>query len=297
MSIVLVGNNEPSKIKLINIPVTIDNLSYNALFYSNNYSLDRSSYLSDDYFTTGRYLESSFNSNLRDPACIVIPIPVPPNYNYELGFIDLSIDKTVNFLNNLNKFKKDTQNDTTLDMLDIYNIGAYKVSIASSKYDLVNKINWNIFIKPNDFEKRLSTLDNTNLFYADYKWLYIILSTDIDIKSDGFGIVYKSTDVDYFPICREEKDRFNIINNVNYNTEIYHFSKNNGSNSKIGPLKTAGSTTILTKSDLNTLNYLSTIPVQFEKGKVKQMLLDNVKYCNYYKIIGAGTNKNLYIMK
>jgi hypothetical protein len=297
MSIVLVGNNEPSKIKLINIPVTIDNVSYNALFYLNNYTLDRSSYFKDDYFTVGRYLESSFNSNLRNPTCIVIPIPVPHNYNYELGFIDLSIDKTVNFLNNLNKFKKDTQNDTKLDMLDVYNIGIYKISIASSKYDLVNKIDWNIFIKPNDFEKRLSTLDNTNLFYSEYKWLYMVLSTDIDIKSDGFGILYKSSDVDYFPICREEKDRFNMNNNVNYNAEIYHFSKNNGSVSKIGPLKTSSSTTILTDSDLNILNYLSTIPVQFEKGKVKQMQLDNIKYCNYYKIFGSGTNKNLYLMK
>jgi hypothetical protein len=294
MSIVLVGNNEPSKIKLINIPVTIDNVSYNALFYSNNYTLDRSSYFTDDYFTMGRYLESSFNSNLRNPSCIVIPIPVLPNNNYELGFIDMSIDKTVQFLTNLNKFKKDTQNDTTLD---IYEVGVYKISVASSKYDLVNKINWNIFVKPNDFEKRLNTLDNTTLFYADYKWLYIVLSTDVDISNDGFGIVYKSSDVDYFPICREEKDKFNINNNINYNAEIYHFSKNNGSTSKVGPLKTSGSTTILSKNDLNILNYLSTIPVQFEKGKVKQMQLDNIKYCNYYKIIGNGTNKNLYLMK
>ena len=292
MSIVLVGNNEPSKIKLINIPVTIDNIAYNALFYSNNYTLDRSSYLSDDYFTTGRYLESSFNENLRSPTFLVIPIPVPHNYNYELGFIDITTSKTVEFLNNLTKFKKDTQNDLTLDMLDIYNVGLYKMSIASSKYDLINKINWNIFIKPDDFEKRLSTLDNVNLFYADYKWIYIVLTSDVDISNDGFGIIYKSSDVDYFPICREDKSK-----NITYNAEIYHFSKNNGSNSKIGPLKTSGYTSILTNTDMNLLNYLSTIPVQFEKGKVKQMKIDNIKYCNYYKIIGNAPNKNLYLMK
>ncbi len=292
MSIVLVGNNEPSKIKLINIPVTIDNVAYNALFYSNNYTLDRSSYFMDDYFTVGRYLESSFNSNLRSPSCVVIPIPVPHNYNYELGFIDMSTTKTIQFLNNLTKFKKDTQNDPTLD---VYDTGIYKISIASSKYDLINKINWNIFIKPTDFENRIKTLDNVKLFYADYKWIYIVLTSDIDISNDGFGIVYKSSDVDYFPICRE--DKVNNTNNVNYNAEIYHFSKNNGSNSKIGPLKTSSTTTIINKSDLDILNYLSTIPVQFEKGKVKQMKVDDVKYCNYYKIIGSAPNKNLYIMK
>jgi hypothetical protein len=235
--------------------------------------------------------------NLRSPTCLVIPIPVPQNYNYELGFIDMSTTKTVEFLNNLNKFKKDTQNDTTLDMLDIYNVGTYKISVATSKYDLINKINWNVFIKPNDFEKRISTLDNTSLFYSDYKWLYMILTSDIDIQNDGFGIVYKSSDVDYFPICREEKDRFNISNNVNYNVELYHFSKNDGSNTKIGPLKTSSSTTILSNSDLNLLNYLSTIPVLFEKGKVKRMKVDEVKYCNYYKIIGSAPNKNLYLLK
>jgi hypothetical protein len=289
MSIVLVGNNEPSKIKLINIPVTIDNIEYNALFYSNNYTLDRSSYFMDDYFTRGRYLESSFNENLRSPTCLVIPIPVPHNYNYELGFLDMST-KTVQFLSNLTKFKKDTQNDPTLD---IYDMGIYKMSIASSKYDLVNKINWNIFIKPVDFEKRLSTLDNTTLFYTDYKWIYIILTSEYDIQNDGFGIVYKSSDVDYFPICREDK----VNTNIKYNAEIYHFSKNNGSNTKVGPLKTDGYTTILTNNDLNILNYLSTIPVQFERGKIKQMKLDNIKYCNYYKIMGNGQNKNLYLMK
>jgi hypothetical protein len=289
MSIVLVGNNEPSKIKLINIPVTIDNVAYNALFYSNNYNLDRSSYFMDDYFTRGRYLESSFNSNLRNPTCLIIPIPVPQNYNYELGFVDMSVTKTVNFLRNLSKFKKDTQNDTTLD---VYTTGIYKISVATSKYDLINKINWNIFMKPVDFDKRLNTLDNTTLFYPDYKWLYIVLSSDIDIPNDGFGIVYKSLDVDYFPICREDKS-----NNINYNVELYHFSKNNGSNTKIGPLQTLGSTTILSKSDLDMLNYLSTIPVQFERGKVKQMQIDNIKYCNYYKIMGTGQNKNIYIVK
>jgi hypothetical protein len=295
MSIVLVGNNEPSKIKLINIPVTIDNVSYNALFYSNNYSLDKSSYLTDDYFTRGRYLETSFNYTLRDPSCMIIPIPVPHNYNYELGFVDMTLAKSVQFLKNLTKFKKDTQNDPTLD---IYTTGIYKISVASSKYDLINKINWNIFIKPIDFEKRVNTLDNKNLFYADYKWIYIVLSSDIDIPNDGFGIIYKSMDVDYFPICREEKERFNNpSNNINYNVELYHFSKNNGSNTKIGPLQTLSSTTILTKSDFDMLNYLSTIPVQFERGKVKQMQLDNIKYCNYYKIMGTGVNKNIYIVK
>jgi hypothetical protein len=243
----------------------------------------------DDYFTRGRYLESSFNENLRSPTCLVIPIPVPHNYNYELGFLDMST-KTVQFLSNLTKFKKDTQNDPTLD---IYDMDIYKMSIASSKYDLVNKINWNIFIKPVDFEKRLSTLDNTTLFYTDYKWIYIILTSEYDIQNDGFGIVYKSSDVDYFPICREDK----VNTNIKYNAEIYHFSKNNGSNTKVGPLKTDGYTTILTNNDLNILNYLSTIPVQFERGKIKQMKLDNIKYCNYYKIMGNGQNKNLYLMK
>jgi hypothetical protein len=293
MCIVIIGNNEPEKNKMIHLPVKIDNESYNALFYLNKYNLDKpSTNMQDNFFTQAIWHYKSYNYNLRDPSVIVIPIPLPKRSELEFGLIDINTNKIHTVFNTINNFKPSSEMK-----LNAYDNNFYKMSVFRSKEELLTRIDWNVFNKPYDFDLRVDTLFDTKLYYPEYDWLYIVLIAETDILNNGFGIVYKSVDVDYFPIAREIRESTILNRGVNYDIELYHFSNTDGSKSTIGPLVTKAYTTLVNKSDMDILNYLNGIPIIFEKNIVKRLTIDNIKHCNYYNIKGKGQNKNIYLMK
>lgn len=299
MCIVIIGNNEPEKNKLVHLPVKIDNEPYNALFYLNKFTLDNldkaPSKLQDDYFTQAIWHYKSFNYNLKEPSVIVIPIPIPKRSELEFGIIDMNTNKIHTVFDTLNNFKPSSE--TKFNTFNTYDNNFYKMSVFRSKEELLTRIDWNVFNKPYDFDLRVNTLFDTKLYYPEYDWLYIVLIAETNILNNGFGIVYKSLDVDYFPIAREIRESTIINRGVNYNLELYHFSNTDGSKSEVGPLSSKAYTTLVTNNDMKILNYLSEIPIRFEKNIVKRLTIDNVKHCNYYNIKGKGQNKNLYLMK
>jgi hypothetical protein len=290
MCIVITGNNLPSKTKIIQVPVNIDNISYNCLMYINSLELDKAS-LQNDYFTIGTFLENSFNNNNKDPSLSIIPIPIPKKSNLEFGFFDINNRKIRKLIYDMNTLQNVNNN------LDASVVGNYKISITRSKEELLNRIDWMVFTKPDDFDIRFKTLEDNNLLYPEYDWVYIILIAEQNIINNGFGIVYKSLDVDYFPIASRNKENFVIDKNTIYNHELFHFSNNTGVDSKIGPLKSDSYTTKLNLTHISMLNVLSSIPIEFERGIIKRMTIDRVKFCNYYKIKGSGKNKNVYLLK
>jgi hypothetical protein len=293
MCIVIIGNNEPEKNKMVHLPVKIDNEPYNALFYLNKYNLDNPpSKLQDNYFTQAIWHYKSYNYNLRDPTVIVIPIPIPKRSELEFGLIDINTNKIHTVFNTINNFKPSSETN-----LNTYDNNFYKMSIFRSKEELLTRIDWNVFNKPYDFDLRVNTLFDNNLYFPEYDWIYIVLIAETDILNNGFGIVYKSLDVDYFPIAREIRESTKLNRGVNYDLELYHFSNTDGSKSTIGPLGTKAYTTLVNKTDMETLNYLNGIPIIFEKNIVKRLTIDNIKHCNYYNIKGKGKNKNIYLMK
>jgi hypothetical protein len=290
MCIVITGNNLPSKTKIIQVPVNIDNISYNCLMYINSLELDKAS-LQNDYFTIGTFLENSFNNNNKDPSLSIIPIPIPKKSNLEFGFFDINNRKIRKLIYDMNTLQNVNNN------LDASVVGNYKISITRSKEELLNRIDWMVFTKPDDFDIRFKTLEDNNLLYPEYDWVYVILIAEQNIINNGFGIVYKSLDVDYFPIASRNKENFVIDKNTIYNHELFHFSNNTGVDSKIGPLKSDSYTTKLNLTHISMLNVLSSIPIEFERGIIKRMTIDRVKFCNYYKIKGSGKNKNVYLLK
>jgi hypothetical protein len=290
MCIVITGNNLPSNTKIIQVPVTIDNLSYNCLMYTNSIELDKAS-LQNDYFTVGRYLETSFNYNTLDPSLLIVPIPIPKRSKLEFGFFDIANRKIQKVIYDMNTLKN------TANKLDTIISGNYKISVTRSKEELLSRIDWMVFTKPYDFETRVKTLDDNNLFYPEYDWIYVVLIAEQNVMNNGFGIVYKSVDIDFFPVASMNKEKYSIEKNTIYNHELYHFSNNTGVDSKIGPLKSDSTTTKLSKSHIDLLNILSTVPIEFERGIIKRMVIDNVKFCNYYNVKGTGNNKNIYLLK
>lgn len=294
MCIVITGNNLPSKTKIIQVPVTIDNVAYNCLMYINSFELDKS-VLQNDYFTVGTFLENSFNNNIKDPSLLIIPIPIPKRSKLEFGFFDINNRKMQKMIYDMNTLRN--VNTNIINNLDTTVLGNYKISITRSKEELLNRIDWNIFNKPHDFESRIKTLEDQNLFYPEYEWVFVILVAEQNVMNNGFGIVYKSLDIDYFPISSSNKENFVIEKNSIYDHDLYHFSNNTGVDSKIGPLKSDSYTTKLNQTHINLLNTLSTIPIEFERGIIKRMMIDSVKFCNYYKIKGVGKNKNVYLLK
>lgn len=293
MCIVLIGNNLPSNTKIIQVPVTIDMIPYNCLLYTNNILLDKAA-LQNDYFTVGKYLESSFNNNTLNPSMLIVPIPIPKRSNLEFGFFDITNKKIQKFIFDMNTLRDKSNEDNKFDTVMS---GNYKITVTRSKEELLNRIDYNVFTKPYDFESRVKTLDDHNLLYPEYDWIYILLIAQQNIINNGFGIVYKSLDIDYFPLASINKDKFVIEKNTIYNHELYHFSNNTGIDTKIGPLKSNSYTTKLSKSHIDLLNILSTVPIEFERGIIKRMQVDRVKFCNYYKVHGGGKNKNIYLLK
>lgn len=191
-------DHDPTNTKLYHVPVYIGNLSYNLCLYVNN-------------------LDTKGTSAL-------MVVPIPKDAEHQLGMVDITtpvmkgfredLDNLFNRRNNLRAFGIKGFNGS----LQVHRIGNYNISIAPDKDQLLNRVNWQIFNKPIDFERRISVFDDLRLYPFDC--CYVVAQATENIKNDGFGIVYKNRDTDYIPTAHElgEKDMHN------YDVECYHLS-------------------------------------------------------------------------
>lgn len=196
-------DHDPTNTRLYHIPVYIGNLSYNLCLYVNN--LD----------TKGT------------PALMVVPIP--KDAEHQLGMVDITTPAMKGFRSDVSEIFNRRNNFLNFCVkgfdspLQVHRIGNYNISIASDKNQLLNRVNWQIFNKPKDFERRISVFDDSKLYPFDC--CYVVAQATENIKDDGFGIVYKNKGTDYIPTAHEltEKDFHH------YDVECYHLSTKNES--------------------------------------------------------------------
>jgi hypothetical protein len=199
---IMATEHDPSDTKLFHVPIIINEKSYNMCIYINNLDTHGS------------------------PALMVVPFP--KSNKYPIGMIDISDFNMKIFRENIIDLCKPKmksrgygmENSLGLnndDSLQVHKIGNYNISIANNMSQLLNRVDWNVFGKPANFEERMSVLDDNKLYPFDC--CYVVAQAIENIKDDGFGIVYKNIGIDYIPTAHEFTG-----GKHEYNVKCYHFS-------------------------------------------------------------------------
>jgi hypothetical protein len=216
-----------------NVPFNNYQSSQQSMF--NNFSLLSMSNNSDSNYAS---FDSNFNSNSNNNSIMVVPFPMDPNTTSDMvGLVDITTNKMKDLRWNVKSLKPLPQHFTnsyglgfntnlSRGVLEVHKIGNYNMSVATSISDLLHRIDWTKFKKPQDFTQRVSTFENKNLYPAKYKYFYVVASAVENIKDDGFGIVYpRSKDnLTYVPTAHEDTEAYH-----DFDAEIYlfDFDKNN----------------------------------------------------------------------
>ena len=309
MCIMVGGTSEPNTTKLIHVPVSVNNSDYNLMIYTNNLSLSNSNKWSS-------IRDFGLNSNNVNGAVMVVPFPVPKNNDKLIGMLDITKPNVKTFITQTKYLKprkksrsyrmNDTLSFNATDSIAVHDVGNYKISIAHSIDDVLNRINWNVFNKPMDFDTRVQTLYNKTLYPDTYDWVYVVAMAVKDIEEDGFGILYPSNEVDYFPIAHEFTN--SNIKYVDYDVDLFYYTHKNGSGVDVGPLNNKAY--VVNNNLQNILNNLLKTNITFEnktEGKIllpllmkytsMQPLINQKIFCNIYELSGNGINKNIYLYK
>ena len=210
MCIIIAGDPQPESTKLINVPVQIQNHPYNLSIYINNLNLDDSTDLN----------EFDYDSGNKNGAIMVVPYPLNKlKGKPEIGLVDMSTKKMKKFREDVydlfpkpqasfmsNSMRSFHSDNDCLTPLKVHEVGNYNISIAYSINDLLCRIDWNKFKQPHNFESRMSTLKNNELYRQDYDWFYIVASAKESVKDDGFGVLYPRLldKIVYFPTAHEQ---------------------------------------------------------------------------------------------
>ena len=243
-----------------------------------------------------------FNKSLR------VPFPVDKNNKNRIAMLDITKFNVKSFINNTKDLKPQMKNmyrtfsydcdsfSLSAKPLKVHDVGNYKISIAHSIQDVINRVDWNVFHKPPNFNVRVNTLSNKQLYPDNYDWIYVVAMATTDIEDDGFGILYPSDKIDYFPIAHEFKDDY--INKVDYDVDLFYYSTKNGNGVKIGPLNKSAYIVDDKNKLQNILTELDKLSVIYEDGKKDKIKTnDNISYCNIYMMEGNGPNINIYFNK
>jgi hypothetical protein len=154
------------------------------------------------------------------------------------------------------------------EKIQVHEIGNYKISIAMSINELLNNIDWNKFKKPSNYEKRISTFTNKNLYPTEYEYFYVVASAIKNIEDDGFGIVYPKTNTEtYFPTAHEDTSKTHY-----FDVEIYNFGNDLSKNTKYNK--------ILMES---VLDKLQNIRIKLLDNTYNNITFDKDINCFYYK--------------
>ena len=107
-----------------------------------------------------------------------------------------------------------------------------------------------------------------------------------DIEEDGFGILYPSDGIDYFPIAHE----FTNVNNkyVDYDVDLFYYTHKNGDGVNVGPLNNKAY--VVNGNLQNILANLIKTNITFENKTQANMLIPLVNqkiFCNIYELSGS----------
>lgn len=184
-----------------------------------------------------RNINGNTNRNTKKGNSImVVPFPVEKNTKIDnIGLVDISTKSMKEMITNIKDLKpikksrnfgKDTlsyNGSFECAPLEVHKIGNYNISVATSLNELLNRIDWNKFKKPTDYNKRINTFNNSNLYPTNYDYFYVVAEAVENIKDDGFGIVYPQLNEHcYIPTAHEDTDQ-----QADFDVEIYSFSYNN----------------------------------------------------------------------
>lgn len=197
MCIILTDSN-PTNTKLFNIPVYANGVSYNMSIYINNLV------------------------NKGKNGIMVVPYPATSDIS-EFGLVDISSNKMKSFISGIENYCID---DASLTYnfknnflgkdrsLEVFRVGNYNISVAQNISELLNRIDWNTFTKPYDFEERCQVFNDGNIY--PFKCYYVVAQAIYDIKDDGFGILYKNNGMTYFPTAHEYEPNGNKYDVICY---------------------------------------------------------------------------------
>jgi len=207
MCIILGHNNHPINTKLYTFPILIQNTKANLLLYKNDFILD------------------SGKDNI---MIVVVPTDKPIGLvklqdkencpaNILTKMCDIVGDKIIKYDSNNNQTKSISKNFAEINI-----VGDYAISVVYSIDDLINKIDWESFERPDDLEQRINTINDKKLFPFDNKAIIICKAIKI-IKNSGFGCVYFSDKIIH-PTCHQNTNTKN--KNYKYDVIIYNMHKN-----------------------------------------------------------------------
>lgn len=271
------------------------NMQFESLLGNNNFSGNYASF------------QSSYNSPFQSPnnnhnsSIMVVPFPVEKGTDItKIGLVDVSTDKMKELRRNIKNLKpKEIPRHMTLSSgsnsfsrnstpLKVHKIGNYNISVALSKEQLLNRIDWSKFTKPYDFDKRVNTFNNTQLYPSNYDWFYVVAEAEENIEDDGFGVVYPQlNNYQYIPTAHEDTEY-----RPQFDVEIYSFNYNKENNRHINY---NGYNDINFNAVLNNINEQR---VKMLDETYKKMLFDeNITSFNFIEETKQMKNHNVWLSK
>lgn len=201
MCIILSDSEHPDATHLISFPTTYNDNPSRCLLYINDLS-----------------------KVSNDETVMIVAVPNQNKGFLGLGLVDIKplkgfIKQTKAFLpENTTLSTYSTFGMSTNQVAAIHDVGDYKISVVHSVEDIIRRIDWKNFKKPQDFQTRINTLNDRKLF--PFSCSYVVAQTTKSIKDSGFGIIYPENNYIYYPICHENS---NLWNYNSYNVKIYHY--------------------------------------------------------------------------
>lgn len=269
MCIIISGDIQPSKTQLMNIPVNItgDQVAYNFFIYVNNFNVSNKS------------------------SIMVVPFPLEKNTGFKnIGLVDISTQPMKKLRKDIKDISKQPLfgNSPPLcskmiiqnsEPLQVHKIGNYNISVALSIEELLNRIDWGKFTKPDNFPQRMNTFNNTTLYPDTYDYFYVVAEAVENIVDDGFGIVYPQLN-NYFYIPTAHED---TSSHHDFDVAIYYFNyENNRYQWKFD-------------GKLDTLN---NHPVKMLDNTLKEMVYDTkISSFNFKKENKRMENHNVWLKK
>lgn len=319
---IMMTDHEPNTTKLYHVPVTYNNYPYNLCIYVNNLDMQTDSHnyipyrnnrlahplsnlpnMGNVYNNHFQVIDDNFFSEYVDNKGALMIVPFPKVDGFKIGMVNIDTEEMKQFRQDVKNLFPSPMNksfsleyDSEIMMLSrnplkVHSIGNYNISIAPDIDSLLNRINWNKFAKPTDYNLRVATLHNKSLYPCDC--IYVVAQATKNVKDDGFGIIYPNVGFDYFPTAHEGSGM------VVYDVECFHFMNEPEHHSNSSFLRFGNKKLPITScTDLGsierTLKKLSG-EVTMEDGTTDKFKTSHVSRVNRWTINGSYNNKNIYI--
>jgi hypothetical protein len=175
-------------------------------------------------------------------SIMVVPFPVNPHTSAsKIGLVDITTNDMKELRTDIKSLKpqprsfginKDRSYTLNSIPLEVHKIGNYNISVATSLDQLLERIDWTKFQKPDNFKERIQTFRNPTLYPPQHAYFYVVASAIENIKDDGFGVVYPQLEqhITYIPTAHEDTEyepKFDVeIYNFGYGQNNSYYDKN-----------------------------------------------------------------------